>query len=151
MSFSVAVVAVSICLFSLTIRMLTVDTNAVPVGQTTKSCQQFYLDFTYLQVALFGFLSILLCVIMCKLFRAIETLPDMDLADEKRQLKIMFVCFELSFVTQCIFLQLNAFELKQGHIQEFAFMSLTLILPVLLDGTSIFVIVLLHRYAYNPY
>ena len=32
----------------------------------------------------------------------------MDLAEEKRHLKIMFVCFELSFVSQSILLGVNA-------------------------------------------
>ena len=75
----------------------------------------------------------------------------MDLAEEKRHLKIMFVCFELSFVSQSILLWVNADVLgDRSTIASIAYMCLNLLVPVLLDGTSIFVIMMLHRYAYSP-
>ena len=75
----------------------------------------------------------------------------MDLAEEKRHLKIMFVCFELSFVSQSIFLWVNAEWLDAETEASITYMCLNLLLPVLLDGTSIFVIIMLHRYAYSPH
>lgn len=61
----------------------------------------------------------------------------------------MLVCFEFSFILESLFLQLNAWELNKDEVSEFKFLLMTLIMPVILDGTSIFVIILLHRYAYN--
>lgn len=68
--FAFAVVICAVVLFSLTIKLMTLDLDRPQEG--VKSCQALYLDFTYLQVALFGFLSLLLILIMCKLFSEIN-------------------------------------------------------------------------------
>ena len=63
----------------------------------------------------------------------------------------MFVCFELSFVTQSVFLWADSYVLKNASMGKIPYMCVNLLLPIVLDGTSIFVIMLLHRYAYNPH
>lgn len=88
---------------------------------------------------------------MYKLFKALGRMSEMDLTEEKRHLKIMFVCFELSFVTQSVFLWADTYVLNRAEIGKIPYMCVNLLLPVVLDGTSIFVIMLLHRYAYKPH
>jgi hypothetical protein len=143
------VVCVTTGLYIHGISLLTTVDGTIEVGG--KSCQKLFIDFTYLQVALYSFLSVLLCIVMSRLFTAIGKMPQMDLAEEKRHLKIMFLCFELSFVTQSVFLWADSCVLNNASLGKIPYMCVNLLLPVLLDGTSIFVIILLHRYAYNPH